>query len=451
MRKLANLLSILSAILSGFLFVRNRAPGGFVLLVPKLLSGSLAPLNALVGAIAGFLGLWTGSIPASLLGGLSAATSGRYVAKVFEHHDQFERAFGAGWVEHVPVERRPQLERQRWGRFQPSALGAGSPQPGLQRDVEFWTIDGAGERRLLADIWTPPAGVPNSGLAFVYLHGSDWYLLDKDFGTRHFFRHVAGQGHLVMDVAYRLYPETDMNGMVGDVKRAVAWMKANAARFEIDPDRIVVAGGSAGGHLALLAAYTAGHEDLTPSELLGRDLSVRAVISEYGPTDLAACYRHTRQHITTMGKKRQPVEELQPRAGSGVWLRRAFKDYDRLGMNRPTETGAFYNLLGGHPDDVPEMYDRFSPHTHVSSDCPPTLLIQGEDDLITPVESTRALCRKLLDCKVPVVNVIFPQTDHGFDLMLPLISPAAQSALYDIDRFLALMVGEGRWVDPVRE
>jgi len=439
MKKLANFLSILSAILSGFLFVRNRAPRGFALLIPKLLSGALAPANALVGGIAAFLGLWTGSATASLLGGLSAAASGSYVTKAARHHDQFERAFGPGWEQRIPTERRLRLKPKRWNWLQRNAPSTGLPQPGQQRDAAFWTIAGVEERRLLADVWTPPPGVPSSGLAFVYLHGSDWYMMDKDFGTRPFFRHLTTQGHLVMDVAYRLYPETDMNGMVGDVKRAVAWMKTNAARFQIDPARIVVGGGSAGGHLALLAAYTADHPDLTPDELRGRDLSVRAVISEYGPTDLAACYAHTQQHITTVGKKRQSIEELQPRAGSGRWLRKAFKDYDRLGMNRPTETGTFYNLLGGHPDDAPELYARFSPQTYVGPDCPPTLLIQGEDDLITPIEATRVLHRALLACRVPVVNVVFPQTDHGFDLTLPAISPTAQSALYDIDRFLALM------------
>ena len=440
MKKLANFLGILSAILSSFLFVKNRAPGGFALFwIPKLLSGALAPVNAVLGGIAAFLGLWTRSAPASLLGGLSAAASAHYVTETVKHHDQFERAFGPRWKEQIPLERRLRLKRKRWNWPQHSAPGIRVPQPGLQKDVVFWTIAGAEERKLLADIWTPPAGVPGSGLAFVYLHGSDWYLMDKDFATRPFFRHLTAQGHLVMDVAYRLYPETDMNGMVGDVKRAVAWMKANAARFQIDPDRIVVGGGSSGGHLALLAAYTADHPDLTPGELHGRDLSVRAVISEYGPTDLAACYTHTQQHITTMGKKRQSVEELQPRAGSNAWLRKAFKDYDRLGMNRPTETGTFYNLLGDHPDKAPELYARFSPQNYVGPDCPPTLLIQGEDDLITPAEATRVFYRKLLACKVPVVNVIFPQTDHGFDLVLPAISPTAQSALYDIDRFLALM------------
>lgn len=56
----------------------------------------------------------------------------------------------------------------------------------------------------------------------MYLHGSAWYLLDKDYGTRPFSRHLAAQGHVIMDVAYRLCPEVDIYEMVGDVKRAVA-------------------------------------------------------------------------------------------------------------------------------------------------------------------------------------------------------------------------------------
>jgi acetyl esterase/lipase len=102
----------------------------------------------------------------------------------------------------------------------------------------------------LCDVWQPPDGVPGSGLAFIYFHSSAWYLLDKDFGTRPFFRHLAQQGHVVMDVAYRLAPEADMTGMLGDIKRAVVWMKDNAARLMVNPQRVVVGGGSAGGHLS---------------------------------------------------------------------------------------------------------------------------------------------------------------------------------------------------------
>lgn len=56
----------------------------------------------------------------------------------------------------------------------------------------------------------------------VYLHGSAYCIWDKDFGTHPPFRHLAAQGQVVVDVAYRLFPETDIPGMVEDAKRAVA-------------------------------------------------------------------------------------------------------------------------------------------------------------------------------------------------------------------------------------
>ena len=131
--------------------------------------------------------------------------------------------------------------------------------------MPFWTIPGT-DRELLCDLWRPADG-GNSGLAFIYFHGSGWFLSDKDFGTRPFFRHLVAQGHTVMDVAYRLIPEVDIYGMVGDAKRAVAWMKANAEHYGVNPEKIVLGGGSAGGHIALLAGYTPEHPELTPDEL----------------------------------------------------------------------------------------------------------------------------------------------------------------------------------------
>jgi acetyl esterase/lipase len=56
------------------------------------------------------------------------------------------------------------------------------------------------------------------------------------------------------------------------------------------------------------------------------------------------------------------------------------------------------------------------------------------------VETTRALYSKLVESGVPAINIIFPWTEHMFDLILPQTSPPAQSALYDVDRFLALLL-----------
>jgi acetyl esterase/lipase len=77
-----------------------------------------------------------------------------------------------------------------------------------------------------------------------------------------------------MDAAHRSCPETDVIGMVGDVHRAVAWIKANAERYGIDPERVVVMGGSSGAHIALLAAYAPHEPKLVPEELHGADTSV---------------------------------------------------------------------------------------------------------------------------------------------------------------------------------
>lgn len=97
-------------------------------------------------------------------------------------------------------------------------------------------------------------------------------------------------------------------------------------------------------------------------------------------------------------------------------------------------------LLGGTPETVPDLYALFSPSTHVQPGCPPTLLIQGKDDVIAPVNATNLLFEQLVASGVPAVNIVFPHAEHGFDLTLPRFSPAAQTALYYEERFLALMV-----------
>ena len=96
-------------------------------------------------------------------------------------------------------------------------------------------------------------------------------------------------------------------------------------------------------------------------------------------------------------------------------------------------------LLGGRPETVPDLYALFSPTTHVQPGCPPTLLIQGKDDVIAPVTATYLLFEQLVATGVPAVNIVFPHAEHGFDLVLPRWSPAAQAALYYEERFLALM------------
>ncbi len=104
-----------------------------------------------------------------------------------------------------------------------------------------------------------------------------------------------------------------------------------------------------------------------------------------------------------------------------------------------TDAGRLDMLLGGHLDEVPKIYALASPINHVNVDSPPTLLIQGEPDIIAPVTATPELHDRLIKSGVPVVNIIYPLTNHAFDLLYPQISPPAQSALYEIKRFLVLI------------
>src|SRR4030095_5057824 len=151
-------------------------------------------------------------------------------------------------------------------------------------------------------------------------------------------------------------------------------------------------------------------------------------------------YYHTNQHLTTRsiaGRSKKAVHTKMP----GWIIKRMGKDYQRLGMDRGFENaGAFVHLLGGHPDECPGRYALFSPVTHVHAHCPPTLLIHGEHDLMALVKATRFLHSRLVEENVPTVMHILPQTDHGFDLVLPNISPSAHVAFQDVERFLALMV-----------
>jgi acetyl esterase/lipase len=224
-----------------------------------------------------------------------------------------------------------------------------------------------------------------------------------------------------MDVAYRLCPEVDIHGMTGDVKRAIAWMKSNASRYGVDPEKIVLGGASAGGHLSLLAGFAPQHPELTPEDVDDADLSVCGIVSYYGPKDLSTLYQY-------MNLQRLEGEPPLP-MGEDLGYTRSWRYGGRLDA-----------LLGGWPPDALSTYQLASPVTHVHPGCPPTLLIQGDHDLVCSMGATRALYAKLVESGVPAINVVFPCTAHAFDVFLPHMSPPAQSALYDVDRFLALLL-----------
>lgn len=405
----------------------------------KLYTSALSPAIALIGIFVATTGLLTGSVFISI--------TGAYVLLVFCFHifsvtrppvpsNDFENAFGNNWRDKINNEKKDHFLKSRTRLKLPVV-----PEPFLEQNISFATIPGT-ERNILCDVWQPPANISYSGLAFIYLHGGAWYFLDKDLGTRPFFKHLAAQGHVIMDVAYRMSPETGIMGMVHDVQRAIVWMKENSGIYKVDPDKIIIGGGSSGGHLALLTAYTFNDPFFKAKELSEKYFNVRAVVSLYGPADLKAMYFHTNQHLTTRerpGKAKKSVPTKMPQ-----WIiKKMGKEYHRLGMDKGfANAGAIAPLLGGHPDECPETYAMFSPISRVHPGCPPTLLIHGDHDLMAPVTTTLDLCTRLSENKIKTVMHIIPQSDHAFDLILPGISQSAHNVIYDVERFLALVINE---------
>jgi acetyl esterase/lipase len=249
-----------------------------------------------------------------------------------------------------------------------------------------------------------------------------------------------------MDVAYRLCPETNFIGMVGDAKRAVAWMKAHAADYGARPEQTVLMGGSAGGHIALLAAYTPDHPDLTPEDVKAADTSVLAVVSYYGVPDLRA-YEKVARRFEPRGERSASAERQPPGRMAMLVDRWVFGRTLKPEQLPPTppHRRMMRDLVGGLPDEVPERFDLASPIHHLSAVSPPTLHFHGSNDHIVPVESARTFYRALSEAGVPAVYVEFPRAPHAFDLLAPpLLSPAGQAALYDLERFLACVATQTR-------
>jgi acetyl esterase/lipase len=412
---------------------------GFVL---KSTATAQTPALTVVAAVTAALGVIRRSRLALVTGVAGASIGAYYISRVTASHDGLERAFGPGWKRGIDPEVERRMLRRRRSMRLPRV-----PAPQWTRDVPFGSIPGT-DRQLLADVWEPASGVERTGAAIVYLYGGSWHFFDKDVFTRPLFRQLTAQGHVVIDAAHRSCPETDLIGMVGDVHRAVAWIKANSERYRIDPERVVVMGGSSGAHIALLAAFAPHEPQLVPEELDGVDTSVMAVVSWYGIPEIASAV------------ERWLGQEAASSSPPAVWERKEPGKVANLVnivmMRRPLTAAQsppappvrqlVRNLLGVEPgESATVLYDLASPIYHVNPDCPPTLMFQGTHDAVVPLEAARRLHRSLQAAGVPVVYVEYMWTEHAFDQMYPpLANPAAKAALYDLERFLIAVGKQSR-------
>lgn len=242
----------------------------------------------------------------------------------------------------------------------------------------FAQVDG---KDLRLDVYSPTQNTANNGASLIVVHGGSWSAGERsDFPQWN--QMFAAQGFTVFDVDYRLAQPNYLTA-TGDVKCAVKWVKENAAKFKISPDRIALLGRSAGGHLALLAAYSAGDARL-PASCSQTDVSenVRAVISIYAPTDLSWAYDNPANQRVIDGPQ------------------------------------TLANFLGGSPHESDEMLERYvvaSPVSHITRNTPPTLLIHGGQDQLVRPENMNLLADKLKQEGAPHKTLFIPYAQHGFD------------------------------------
>jgi acetyl esterase/lipase len=187
---------------------------------------------------------------------------------------------------------------------------------------------------------------------------------------------VAARGFVAVTVSYRLVPAARFPAQIEDCKAAVRWLRANAAKYHIDPDRIAAGGYSAGGHLACLLGVTDKDDGLEGSGGHPEQSSkVQAVIDLFGPVDLT----------------------------TGDWT-------------PEVEDGVLKPLLGANLKDKPDVYRRASPLAYIRKDrpVPPFLVMHGTDDRIVSINQSRALVERLREVGAKHRYVEMKGEGHGW-------------------------------------
>lgn len=258
----------------------------------------------------------------------------------------------------------------------------------VQRAVRFANPEGVD---LTTDIYQPSA--EGRYPAVVQIYGGAWQRGEPgDYGR--FAAHIASLGYVVFAIDYRHAPRWRWPAQMADVRTALQWIRDHGAEYGADVTRAAVIGRSAGGQLALMAAYDA------------PDLPVKAVVSFYGPTDLADGYRN-------------------PPSPDPLNIRSILRSY-----------------LGNTPDLVPDKYRDASPIVKASATSPPTLLLYGARDHIVLPRYGAMLHERLRQAGVKSVFLEIPWAEHAFDAVPN--GPSAQIALYYVERFLARTLKPGR-------
>ncbi|PBJ51092.1 esterase [Mycobacterium avium subsp. hominissuis] len=251
-------------------------------------------------------------------------------------------------------------------------------------------------RANLADIWRR-RDLPRDGKAPVLLQvpGGAWAIGMRRPQAYPLMSHLAARGWVCVSIGYRVSPRHTWPDHIVDVKRALAWVKENIARYGGDPNFVAITGGSAGGHLCSLAALTPNDPKYQPG-FEDADTSVVAAVPVYGRYDW----------FTTEGEGRREFVQL-------------------------LEKFVVKKKFATHRD----IYVDASPIRRLRADAPPFFVLHGRDDSLIPVGEAQEFVEELRAVsKSPVAYAELPHAQHAFDIFS---SPRAHRSAEAVARFLS--------------
>jgi acetyl esterase/lipase len=258
-------------------------------------------------------------------------------------------------------------------------------------NVDYW---GDGIRRHRLDVYRSRLARPDKAPVMIYVHGGAWVIGEKREQGKPMMYELVARGWVCVAINYRLSPKATWPDHIVDVKRALVWVKEHIAEYGGDPDFVAVSGGSAGGHLCALLALSAGDAELQPG-FEGKDTTVQACVPFYGVMDLTSSPEATR-------------------FGSGL-VAMLEKSVMKVGEA-----------------EHPEVFRAASPTFRVGPDAPPFFVLQGTNDTLVPVETTRTFVQRLRAVsRQPVAYAELPLAQHAFDVLASLRCQATTSAVGD--------------------
>lgn len=250
-----------------------------------------------------------------------------------------------------------------------------NPEVEVLRDIPYTE----GGRRAKLDIYRPRGVDLTDAPVLVQVHGGGWTIGSKEQQGLILMNRMAARGWVCVAMNYRLAPKHPFPAQIVDVKKAIAWTRQHIGEYGGDPSYLVVTGGSAGGHLAALAALTPGDADYQPG-FEQADTSVAGCVPFYGVYDMAGLTGE--RHATAM------------------------RDYflgPRVFRKNPTE----------HRDD----FVAASPLARVNADAPDFLVLHGANDTLVDVGQARAFVAALREVsKATVTYHELRGTQHAFEV-----------------------------------